>query len=226
MLDHWKTRGYFGPDPELIFFPKANIHHVWVSDEFTEVVDTNSQGLRDVEIRDHADFAARILIVGDSMTFGHGVSASQSYPEVLESLYREAGRSVDVVNAGVKGYGIDQSYKHFLTRLRCLDPDLVIFAYYANDLKDSILHPLYRLERNQLVPLDAREDPIYTIERVNELLPEWLRNTRSARWLTSRLIRSTTWFGSDAATDSSCWCWPFPSGIPSWQRITPGCGPP
>jgi lysophospholipase L1-like esterase len=191
-LDHWKTRGYYGPDPDLIFFPKANVHNVWATDEFVEEVQTNSLGLRDREIGDRADFERRIVIVGDSMTFGHGVAAEEAYPSVLEALYRETGRRVDVVNAGVKGFGIDQSYKLFQTRLRPLDPDLVILAYYANDLKDGILHPLYRLAGGRLVPLDARDDPIYVIGRVNELLPGFLRDSYSLRWITSRLIRSTS----------------------------------
>ena len=67
----------------------------------------NGQGLR---IQPHtAPPPAHVLAVGDSMTFGEGVAAGETYSAVLE---RALG--VRVYNAGVPGYSSAQ----MLGRLR------------------------------------------------------------------------------------------------------------
>ena len=44
-----------------------------------------------------------IVFLGDSLTAGYGLSASEAYPSLLEARLRSAGLAVDVVNAGVSG---------------------------------------------------------------------------------------------------------------------------
>lgn len=194
-VEAWRAgEGYHAPDGELIYFPKPGATKIFKTPEFTEHVRINSLGLRDDEIQDRSQFDFRIVIIGDSMTFGHGVQMQEAFPNVLEALYRERDedRRVDVVNAGVKGYGTDQYYALFQKRLRRLRPDLLIVAFYQNDLADNILHPLFKLEGGQLIPVDPTEDELYRIGRVNELLPGFLRSTRVARWTIHRLVDSTT----------------------------------
>jgi len=192
--DSWRTGGYHAPDAELIYFPKPGATKVYKTAEFTEHVHINSMGLRDDELRPRTEFDFRIVIIGDSMTFGHGVEVDEAFPSVLERLYAERGdgRRVDVVNAAVKGYGTDQYYALFQHRLRRLQPDLLIVAFYLNDVTDNIVHPLYSLENGRLVPVDPTADPLYRIGRFNEMLPRFLRDTRVARWLIHQLVGSTT----------------------------------
>lgn len=45
----------------------------------------------------------RIVILGDSLTAGYGLLPEEAYPAVLETLLRERGRAVEVVNAGLSG---------------------------------------------------------------------------------------------------------------------------
>jgi len=190
--DAWRVAGFHRPDPELIYSMRPNARSYWATDEFVEEVETNSLGLRGGEIPAKADGAKRILILGDSMTFGHGVSEDDSYPARLEAMLRERNLRVDVVNAGVKGYGNDQAVKLFADRLRGLDPDLVILAYYTNDLEDSVLRPLYRVENGTLVELDATRHPLYRYAQIKQALPPRLRRLRLAQVLTEALASITS----------------------------------
>lgn len=45
----------------------------------------------------------RLLMLGDSLTAGYGLPASQSLPARLEAALRARGRAVRVINAGVSG---------------------------------------------------------------------------------------------------------------------------
>jgi len=45
----------------------------------------------------------RLLLLGDSLTAGYGLPASQAFPAKLEAALRAAGIDVQVVNAGVSG---------------------------------------------------------------------------------------------------------------------------
>ena len=187
--DAWRIGGFHRPDSELIYSMKPNTSASWATGEFVEEVVTNSLGLRGDEIPAKPEGVRRILVLGDSMTFGHGVSADATYAKQLEGLYREQGKAIEVVNAGVKGYGNDQSVKFFETRLRGLDPDLVILAYYKNDLDDSLYRPLYALEDDQLAELDAARHPLYRYARIKQSLPAPLRELRLAQVATESLAQ-------------------------------------
>src|SRR5260221_401935 len=51
-----------------------------------------------------------LVAVGDSFTYGHGVTHAEAYPYLLEKKLNSAGVEVRVINAGVPGYGPDQEY--------------------------------------------------------------------------------------------------------------------
>jgi hypothetical protein len=88
---------------------------------------SNSLGARD---RDETPFAKppgarRWLAFGDSYTNGSRVPQEEAWPNVLD---RRSG-SVEVINLGVDGYGVAQSYQRY-TRLRSeLDHDLVLLTF-------------------------------------------------------------------------------------------------
>jgi len=178
VLRVWQVQELFQLDDELIYSLRPNRTRVAKNEEFTERASTNSVGLRDDPIRPRADFDQRIVVLGDSMIFGHGVDDDESFPNQLEAVLSEAGRNVDVINAGIKGYGTDGAYKLWTSRLAPLglEPDLVIFAVYSNDLHDNIGQPLYSIERGALVPLDPTKNWIYFLGNIERQTPEFLRN--------------------------------------------------
>jgi len=77
----------------------------------------------------------RILCIGDSSTFGFFLNLDDTYPALLENTLRigENGSDFQVINAGVMGFSSYQGRRYFETRLRTLQPDIVIFACGFND---------------------------------------------------------------------------------------------
>jgi lysophospholipase L1-like esterase len=178
VLKVWQVQEIFRLDDELIYSLEPSRERVARSDEFVEHVRTNRHGLRDDEIAPRSAFEKRIIVLGDSMIFGHGVSNDEAFPNELEAVFSEAGRRVDVINAGIKGYGTDGYYKLFKTRLHPLElkPDLVIFGVYSNDLHDNIGQPLYTIEKGTLAPLDPTRNWIYLLGSIERQTPEFFRN--------------------------------------------------
>lgn len=84
--------------------------------EFSAPFSVGPSGLRgEGGARDRS--ALRILALGDSQTFGFGVRDGETYAAVLERLLRErTGRPVEVLNAGVPGYGTADQRNFLVSR--------------------------------------------------------------------------------------------------------------
>jgi hypothetical protein len=92
--------------------------------EFEVPVAIDGRGLRDHPHR--AAEASSILALGDSMTFGEGVTEGEAYPAILE-----AASGVRVVNGGVPGYGTPQMICRMRRLLPHLRPTLVFVTFSA-----------------------------------------------------------------------------------------------
>ena len=105
-------------------------------------METNSIGLRDREYGDKKDNTFRILVLGDSITFGLGVELEDTYPKQLETILglRNDGKKYEVINAGVMGYGTDHEFYYLEEWGAKLKPDLVIVGFYVgNDVDDVMI---------------------------------------------------------------------------------------
>ena len=106
-------------------------------------VEINSQGLRDREFTmAKPSDTYRILILGDSVTFGWGVAQDEAFAKVLERRLNEGpppgmGPKVEVMNAGVGNYNTSQEVAYFRERGVHYRPDLVILAYFLNDAEPT-----------------------------------------------------------------------------------------
>lgn len=100
-------------------------------------VTTNSRGLRGLrEVpRPKPAGERRILVVGDSFTFGDGVPDADVYTAKLEA--RLPG--VRVVNLGVLGYGTDQQYLRLRQMGFDYEPDLVLLGLFAPNIDRNVL---------------------------------------------------------------------------------------
>lgn len=75
----------------------------------------------------------RVVMLGDSYVFGGGVSAAETLPKQLEAQLADA--AVEVVNAGVPGYGPAQERALLAEVGFDYEPDLVLVGFYHNDLR-------------------------------------------------------------------------------------------
>lgn len=89
-------------------------------------VSTNSQGLRGPAIKAKKS-GPRVLCVGDSVTFGWGVTQQQSFPARLAQLL-----GVEVINAGVPANKPPAMAAWIQQHGARLEPDLVLFSVRPN----------------------------------------------------------------------------------------------
>ncbi|MDP2311248.1 MAG: GDSL-type esterase/lipase family protein [Pseudomonadota bacterium] len=75
----------------------------------------------------------RVLVVGDSTFFGHGVSDDETFPAQLQARLRAEGLEVDVLNAGVPGYSTEQTRIQLDEEGWALAPDLLIVGNLWSD---------------------------------------------------------------------------------------------
>jgi acyl-CoA thioesterase I len=76
--------------------------------------------------------AAHILVLGDSLTEGYGLTREQAFPALLETELRKEGYDVTVTNAGISGSTTAGAVSRLAWHLRT-KPDIVILALGAND---------------------------------------------------------------------------------------------
>jgi lysophospholipase L1-like esterase len=75
-----------------------------------------------------------VAVVGDSIAFGYWVEERDAFPRQLEDLLGGPSR-VQVLNFAVPGYGLDQYLEIVRTRVRAMDPDVVVVSFCLNDLE-------------------------------------------------------------------------------------------
>lgn len=98
-------------------------------------VSINSKGLRDREFAYvKTPGIERILVIGDSVTFGFGVGQDETFPKLLEKMLnaRSPGSS-EVLNAGIGNYNTRQEAEAYRRELYRYDPDKIVLAFYVND---------------------------------------------------------------------------------------------
>jgi hypothetical protein len=71
----------------------------------------------------------RVAVVGDSFTYGAEVGDDETYPQRLEMLLAKG----EVINLGVRAYGIDQIVLKYLKYGRAYRPDLLVVAIWSLD---------------------------------------------------------------------------------------------
>ncbi len=137
------------------------------------LIRTNSTGLRDDESRPPGDDSVRrIAVLGDSFTFGFGVSGDQVYANVLERMLAEsrpaAKRPIEVLNFGVGAYSTRDEAVVLEQKALAFAPDLVVVGYALNDPEIDPVQPLHRVYH----------------------APGWWQHSHLLRWIASAVQQS------------------------------------
>jgi len=122
--------------------PGAHAHLMGVD------VAINSLKLRDQE-RTYArtDGARRILMLGDSITFGWGVRVEETFSSRLQARFAQEGIPVEVINTGVGNYNTSMEVGYFLAEGQKFHPDVVVLNYFINDAERTPSYDVSPLER-------------------------------------------------------------------------------
>jgi lysophospholipase L1-like esterase len=165
-------------DPGLSY-----LQHPYIRRFNTYVIDHTFRG-RTFSV-DPAPGVARVIAVGTSSTWGHGIEVSTGldYPTVLEGLLEERmpGQEVEVINGAVRGSTVARLLRVFRESLLTFQPDVVTLSVYFNDAAYAT-----SVDEDAYLTRISRPDYEHTfLERVKELM----RNKRNTR-VTNHMYRS------------------------------------
>jgi len=175
----------------------------------TESLSTNSRGLREATEfpYERTPGARRIVLLGDSYTFGDEVSDEATYAHQLETLLP----GTEILNLGVHGYGHDQMLLYLADEGVRYRPDVVLLGYVWFDMHRGLFQfnnyakPRFTIEHGSLelhgVPVPepaaelASEKRASRAAEVIEMMSERIRwntgiNDRRALALSNALMDS------------------------------------
>ncbi|MBU0666314.1 MAG: SGNH/GDSL hydrolase family protein [Nanoarchaeota archaeon] len=167
---------------DLIFFtPEKTKIHKWVGGELGyELIPyasyknytINTLGFRDYEynkIKKNNTF--RIIIVGDSVTFGWNINLNDTFSKQIENHLKYKNKTYEVWNAGIGGYYANQEIALFKKKILFYKPDLVIFAFVLNDFRAGAWYVFdEKAERYIIQQTKFRKPSIIKSEQINKLL--------------------------------------------------------
>jgi hypothetical protein len=105
----------------------------------------NSDGFRYAELpKAKPAGTLRGFTLGDSQTFGAGLDAPDSYTAVAERRLREGGHAIELVDAGVAGYGSLQALRLIESKLVEWSPDLLVIDCRTFDSATETRAPRHR----------------------------------------------------------------------------------
>lgn len=137
---------------------KPNIRSVWdMNEAIPYVAGSNSQGLRNSFNFTFPKSKQRILCLGDSFTFGLKVPEVHTFTHFLATW-----TGLEVANAGVHGYTIEDELDQFQKRSKYLEPDIIVIQAYDNDLMDELYdHRLIFNRRRERIAMTATEKEFF-----------------------------------------------------------------
>jgi lysophospholipase L1-like esterase len=149
----------FVPYPVGVLYlrPKAGSHTRF----FDSTISINSLGFRGKEVSLDKGNAYRIVALGESTTFGLTLKETDApWPELLEQFIRERlrpQRPVEVINAGIPAWNLQDNLGRLATRILPLHPDMIISYHGYNGF--WMIHGVVPLS-NLAVPPVYRPRPV------------------------------------------------------------------
>jgi hypothetical protein len=157
LADSWRAVGR--PDPEIGWSGRPNGRVRVQNQGIDYAIHLNSFGFRDIE-RPTAKPAGtkRVIAIGDSVTFGWGVSEGERFSDMLDA---DLGPDVEVLNMGCPGYGTDQAYWTLSERALAFEPDAVLLCMVINDTLEVERRKSYGMPKPVYL---RREDGTWELE--------------------------------------------------------------
>ncbi len=96
----------------------------------------NGFRLRGKDFLAQADERYRVVVLGDSLTFGQGVFPyTERFTEKVEVFFNQktTGRKIEMINTGINGHDLPHHIK-YLPTIYTLNPNFVLYQWYLNDM--------------------------------------------------------------------------------------------
>jgi len=138
----------------------------------------NNHGWRDLDRTfSNPDGKYRILVLGDSVTFGPVVPDDKTYTRILANKLQAAGYNAEVINISYGRWGTDQELEALTQEGVKYKPNLIVLQFDTNDIADNVF---YRSESSRhLKPIFYSLDDNGNL--VRSLNPYFSRDTRSIK---------------------------------------------
>jgi lysophospholipase L1-like esterase len=142
-----------------INYPNIDIWHR--TPDYKINIRTNNKGIRsDREFAYVKPFGKkRIVVLGDSFTMGYGVNNEDLYVTILSRKLMKEGYDVEVINLGVSGFSNAEELITLENEGIKYEPDLVILAFYQNDLTENVISNLFSVQDGGLVRISEEYLP-------------------------------------------------------------------
>lgn len=114
----------------------------------------------------------KILFLGDSFTVAPWTEKGGSYSSIFsKELADDAKKCVYQYRLASGGTGTDQQLAIFLDLVDELDPDIVIWQFYYNDLWDNIKQALYDPDNHELKKRLTLNNSVFLAGFLNQYIP-------------------------------------------------------
>lgn len=149
----------------------------------------NSKGLRDDETSyEKPQGKFRIVLLGDSRTFGFGVPIEKHFTTLLEGHFKD----VEVINMGVGGFGVDQELLFLRSEGFRYRPDLVL-AYVAHYGAHRHMHSeRFGKKKPRFVLIDGKltltNSPVVDSQSVLQKIDAWFERNSEAYGILSNRV--------------------------------------
>jgi hypothetical protein len=154
--------GFHDSDPYLGWKGKPNVRLRYRRPEFDVLVQHGPEGWRMPEPPPPVHPERRVLVLGDSFTWGWGVGQGEVFTDRLQARVAPA---VAVVNRGVNAFGTAQEYLLLERELAQAHYETVVLMFFLNDVVDNTdgrkgRRPYFELVDGQLVPHNQPAAPL------------------------------------------------------------------
>jgi lysophospholipase L1-like esterase len=178
------------------------------------IVKINSKGFHDIDHRTgKLSYERKIVAIGDSFTAGIHVPIADTWTQVLDrELHKlEDKDSTDVVNFGLDGTGTDVHLLLLQQNLSAYEPDIVILAFFKNDVKDLQRNKRFReCYQGHVLSFENTHQKEELRRYVDTHMPDvkswWLYDNsyvfRLANWLSANLLGAGQLLNSNRVTPS------------------------
>ncbi len=150
-------------DPLLGWRGRPNVRMRFRRPDFDTLIEHGPDGWRRPDPAPPAVPVLRVLVLGDSFTWGWGVAQGQVFTDLLQRRLP----AVAIANRGVNAFGTSQEYLLMQRELAERHYDVVMLMFFHNDLTDNIdpdsgRRPIFALEGDALVPRNQPPEPLMT----------------------------------------------------------------
>jgi hypothetical protein len=198
---------YFVADSVIGWKMRPRVKFSWNGAEFHSTYVSNTSGFRASSDFDPFETRKKIVVVGDSFTFGTGIQYEDTYGARIES---DLPGSV-VYNLAMPGFGLDQVWLTLRNKGLPLKPDLVIVGLVSVDFRRSLTayrlqegfnKPAFKLVNGQLVRKTAADRPNSFIHFLENHSRVWTLFKEFTRWIGTYIPFGEWWHLNEAILDA------------------------